>query len=52
MKTQATVMMVAHGGADGGRSLGRGVIPTAAEQVVVEPEEATESQRARVRPKI
>ncbi len=53
-----TATMVAHGGADGGGAMveewsltpwGR---PTVAEQVVLEPEAATESRRARVMPRI
>lgn len=51
--TQVTAMKVTHGGADRGRSHGGGRAdgsrgqPTAAEQVVVEPEAEIESQRAR-----
>ncbi len=56
--TQATAMMMAHGGADGGRNHGEGMAadsrgptpgsrPMAAEQVVEGPEVETESQRAR-----
>ncbi len=56
--TQATITMVAHGGADRGRSHGGGMAadyrgrPMAAEQVEVEPEAATESRRARMKPRI
>ncbi len=48
--TQATVIMVTHSGADGGRSHGGGRDddsrgrPMAAEQVVEEPEAETESR--------
>ncbi len=57
-RTQATAMMMAHGGADGGRAMEErwpptpGGQPMAVEQVVEEPEVETESQRARGMPRI